>query len=275
MGPLCCNTALRLPHAANTTTNVALSVHSGGFSQTRGHASCVPSFLVLRLPSEASKRSIWCYVFCRFPFSVFGCRCDAVWEVCLENGRHKVTLRSALEVVNRCGSRLEVRCSTDAFATAGRDRGTRKEEVVGVVSLGQRCCCCCLVVAVVVAVVVVPVAVLVAVVNAVEVAEVVVVEVVVVVRVGVGSCLWLLLLLLLLLLIFLCVVAVVAVAVAVVGSSLLELRPYAFIQTTWDQWAMVYSVIIGSRMVTAGMLGCWEQQGWGREEGLEKLPELC
>lgn len=69
-------------------------------------------------------------------FSVLRCRCDAVWEVCLENGRHKVTLRSALEVVNRCGSRLEVRCSTDAFATAGRDRGKRKEEVVGVVSRG-------------------------------------------------------------------------------------------------------------------------------------------
>lgn len=62
-------------------------------------------------------------------------RCDAIWEVCLENGRHKVTLRSALEVVNKCGSWLEVRCSTDSFA-GGRGDGDAagKEEVVGAVS---------------------------------------------------------------------------------------------------------------------------------------------
>ncbi|CAM9518362.1 unnamed protein product, partial [Ectocarpus fasciculatus] len=65
-------------------------------------------------------------------------RCDAIWEVCLENGRHTVTLRSALEVVNKCGSWLEVRCSTDSFA-AGRGEGDKaKEEVVGAVAPGGR-----------------------------------------------------------------------------------------------------------------------------------------
>ncbi|CAN0466036.1 unnamed protein product, partial [Ectocarpus sp. 8 AP-2014] len=65
-------------------------------------------------------------------------RCDAIWEVCLENGRHTVTLRSALEVVNKCGSWLEVRCSTDSFAT-GRGEGDKaKEEVVGAVAPGGR-----------------------------------------------------------------------------------------------------------------------------------------
>lgn len=58
-----------------------------------------------------------------------------MWEVSLENGRHRVTLRSALEVVNKCGAWLEVRCSTDAFAYGREDdRGRRKEEVVGAVS---------------------------------------------------------------------------------------------------------------------------------------------
>lgn len=62
-------------------------------------------------------------------------RCDAIWEVCLENGRYKVTLRSALEVVNKCGAWLEVRCSTDTFAAGrGGGGGTSKEEVVGTAS---------------------------------------------------------------------------------------------------------------------------------------------
>ena len=59
--------------------------------------------------------------------------CDAVWEVALENGRHKVTLRSALQIVNKCGSWLEVRCSTDPFASV-RERSSSREQVVGKVS---------------------------------------------------------------------------------------------------------------------------------------------
>lgn len=70
-------------------------------------------------------------------------RCDAVWEVALENGRHKVTLRSALQIINMCGSSLEVRCSTEAFAAA-RDKATRKEQVVGTVRPDNRCTLVCL-----------------------------------------------------------------------------------------------------------------------------------
>lgn len=76
-------------------------------------------------------------VFIILIFSVYHIvRCDAVWEVSLENGRHKVTLRSALEIVNNCGTRLEVQCSTgDAVGTAAEDEGHgTKVEVVGVVS---------------------------------------------------------------------------------------------------------------------------------------------
>lgn len=61
-------------------------------------------------------------------------RCDAIWEVCLENGRHKVTLRSALEIVNNCGSWLEVRCSTESFAAGKVEGDQTKKEVVGAVS---------------------------------------------------------------------------------------------------------------------------------------------
>lgn len=61
-------------------------------------------------------------------------RCNAIWEVALENGRHKLTLRSALEVVNLCGASLELRCSTDAF-TSRSSPDHRKQEIVGTVSL--------------------------------------------------------------------------------------------------------------------------------------------
>lgn len=51
-----------------------------------------------------------------------------------------VVLRSALEVVNRCGLWLDVRCSTDAFAARG-DPGSRREEIVGAVCVCSRFIC--------------------------------------------------------------------------------------------------------------------------------------
>lgn len=100
--------------AIRKSTQWALAARSSGL---RLHFSRNPGFVLAELLSQYSWSS----------------RCDAIWEVCLENGRHTVTLRSALEVVNKCGSWLEVRCSTDSFA-AGRGEGDKaKEEVVGAV----------------------------------------------------------------------------------------------------------------------------------------------
>ncbi|CAM9729489.1 unnamed protein product, partial [Ectocarpus sp. 6 AP-2014] len=43
-----------------------------------------------------------------------------------------------LEVVNKCGSWLEVRCSTDSFAAGRGDGDKAKEEIVGAVAPGGR-----------------------------------------------------------------------------------------------------------------------------------------
>ncbi|CAM9213441.1 unnamed protein product, partial [Discosporangium mesarthrocarpum] len=73
---------------------------------------------------------------------------EAVWEVSLENGRHRLMLRSSLELVNHCGIWLETVCSTDSLhpnpnpghagCAEGEKLPVRMEEVVGKVPPGGR-----------------------------------------------------------------------------------------------------------------------------------------